>query len=113
LGEIMAASNVQSGTQAATVSTRHQLGTTVTAAGVYQLKVDTNAMATGDSVTLEVEAKTASGSTRRVKERMYLAGVQSTPVIESLPHAEPVEVAFFLTQTAGTGRSFDWAIVAL
>lgn len=103
-------SNAQTGSQTSTVSTRHQLGTTITAAGTYQLQVDCNAMAVGDVVTIEVETKTISGGTARVKERFYLAGVQAAPQIETLPHLEPVEIAFYLTQSAGTGRSFPWAI---
>lgn len=103
-------SNAQTGTQTATVSTRHQLGTTITTAGTYQLQVDCNAMAVGDAVTIEVETKTISGGTARVKERVYLAGAQATSQAETLPHMEPVEIAFYLTQTAGTGRAFPWAI---
>lgn len=103
-------SNAQTGTQTATISTRHQLGTTITTAGTYQLQVDTNAMTVGDLVTIEVETKTISGGTSRVKETVYLAGVQAIKQTETLPHMEPVEISFFLTQTAGTGRAFPWAI---
>ena len=106
-------SNAQTGTQTATVSTRHQLGTTITTAGTYQLQVDCNAMANGDALTLEVETKNISGGTSRVKERIYFADAQAAPQVETLPHMQPVEISFYLTQTAGTGRAFPWAIVSV
>jgi hypothetical protein len=106
-------SNAQTGTQTATISTRHQLGTTVSTAGVYVLKVDTGNMANGDALTLEVESKSISGGTRRVSQRLYFANAQAAPVKELVPEPEVVELAVYLTQTAGTGRAFDWAIVSL
>jgi hypothetical protein len=103
----------QNGSQTATISTRHQLGTTITTAGTYALHVDTSNMAGGDALTLEIEIKTRSGSTRRVTDVASFANVQGSAVKRSVPILVNHEVAFFLTQTAGTGRAFEWEIVAV
>ena len=106
-------SSVQNGSQTATISTRHQLGTTITAAGTYALTVDTSAMVGGDELTLEIEIKARSGATRRVTEVASFAHVQGMPVKRSVPILVTQEVAFFLTQNAGTGRAFEWEIVSV
>lgn len=105
--------SVQNGSQTATIGTRHQLGTTITTAGTYALHVDTSAMVGGDALTLEIEMKTRSGSTRRVTEVANFANVQGSPVKRSVPILITHEVAFFLTQSAGTGRAFEWEIVSV
>lgn len=104
--------SVQNGSQTATISTRHQLGTTITTAGTYALHVDTSAMALGDVLVLEVEMKARSAATRRVTEIATFAHVQGQPVKRSVPIMVAHEVAFFLTQSAGTGRAFEWEIVS-
>lgn len=104
--------SVQNGSQTATVTTRHQLGTTITTAGTYALHVDTSAMALGDVLTLEIEMKARSAATRRVTEVAHFAHVQGQPVKRSVPIMVAHEIAFFLTQAAGTGRAFEWEIVS-
>ena len=106
--------NVQSGTlPALTVGLRTQVGTTVTTAGVYVLKLDASAMANGDALTVEVETKVISGGTRHVTRREYFVNAQAVPNKQFIPEPEATEVAFFVTQSAGTGRPFDWAITSL
>lgn len=103
----------QSGTQAATLTTRHQLGSTITTAGNYILLVDTNAMANGDELLLEIECKALTGSTSRVTESVRYANVQGAPNKRSVPIPVAHEVKFYLTQGSGTGRSYDWSILSL
>lgn len=106
-------SSAQSGSQTATISTRHQLGTTITTAGTYVLVVDTNAMTNGDELLLEIEIKAKSGSTSRVTEVAIFTNVQGQPNKRSVPVPVTDSISFFLTQSAGTGRTFDWNIVGL
>lgn len=104
---------VQNGTQTATLTTRHQLGTTITTAGNYILVVDTNALANGEDLLLEIEIKALTGSTSRVTELAYFSNAQGVPVKRSVPIPVAHSISFFLTQTNGTGRAFDWSILSL
>lgn len=101
-----------SGTQAATISTEHTLAT-ITDISTYVLVVDCNAMAAGDTVKLRAKVKTLSGSTERLAYEETLSDVQASPVFLSVPIPTVHSVKFTLEQTAGTGRSFDWSVVAL
>ncbi len=101
-----------SGTQAATISTEHTLAT-VTAAGTYVLVVDTNAMVLGDVLELRLYLKSLSGSTSRVAYAVSYANIQSDPVKLSIPVPTTHEIKATLKQVAGTGRSFDWELIAL
>lgn len=104
---------VQNGTQTATLTTRHQLGTTITTAGNYALVVDTNALVNGEELLLEIEMKTLTGSTSRVTETARFSHAQAAPVKRSVPIPVAHEIKFYLTQTGGTGRAFDWSILSL
>jgi len=107
----MTASN-SDGSQTAVISTEHTLGT-ITTAGTYQLQVDMNALANGDTVVLRTKLKVrSSGTTRLMYEDSY-SHVQSQLVAVTIPAAATNEVVFTLEQTAGTGRAFPWEIVQL
>lgn len=109
----MSVSSNQSGSQTATISTRHQLGSTITTAGVYVLVVDMNALVLGDTLILEAEIKAKSGSTSRVAYKTRFSHAQSEPNKLSVPIPVSDSVSFFLTQSAGTGRAFDWNILGM
>ena len=103
------ASQITSGTQAATVTTEHSLYSTTTA-GVYELTIDVNAMVAGDELEYYVKEKTLSGSTARTVFFDACSGAQiqtirKTAWISVVHYAE-----FLIKQTAGTGRSFDWSV---
>ncbi len=103
-----------SGTQSATISTEHTLLST-TDAGVYVMEVDTNAMASGDTLELRIKKKVLSGGTVRGGYVVTYSGAQSADDIikVSVPITTDVGADFTLKQTAGTGRSFPWKILAL
>ena len=103
----------QSGSQTATISTEHNLGTEITAAGTYVLVVDTGNMAAGDVLELRIKTKAKSGGTQRQAYAVSYANAQASPNKYSVP--VPVDTSFQATlkQTAGTGRAFDWNILAL
>ena|SRR5437868_4107605 len=103
----------QSGSQAATIGTEHQLGAAITAAGVYALVVDTANMANGDVLELRAKTKCKAGSASRQAFFVTYAHAQADANKYSIPIPADVEVLFTLKQTAGTGRSFDWNILAL
>lgn len=109
----MTVSSNQSGSQTATLTTRHQLGSTITAAGTYVLVVDTNAMVNGDELLLEIETKAKSGSTSRVAYSALYSNVQAEKNKYSVPVPVTDEIKFYLTQGVGTGRAYDWNILAL
>lgn len=109
----MAVTSNQSGSQTATIGTEHSLGAAITAAGVYQLVVDTSALANGDVLELRVKTKAKAGSTSRVEEIITYVNAQTAQNKRSVPYPVDTEIAFTLTQTAGTGRAFDWNILKL
>lgn len=102
---------ITSGTQVATISTKHQLYTTETS-GVYMVLVDTTAMANGDKLELFIDAKYKSGGSSIQTHYATFAHVQSDPGKVSVPVIAPYGATFSLKQTAGTGRSFDWCITS-
>lgn len=109
----MTVTSNQSGSQTAVISTEHTLGSAITAAGVYQLVVDTNAMVNGDVLELRIYTKCKSGSTERVAFYACYANVQGEPNKYSIPVPTDTSFKATLKQTAGTGRAFDWNILAM
>ncbi|MER7131240.1 hypothetical protein [Streptosporangium saharense] len=109
----MALTITASGTQAATVGTEHTL-TTLTGGKNYTLHVDTAAMThgsgTADELELRIKANVLSGGTERIVYYALFAGTQDIPIKISLPVPVPQTATVTLKQTAGTGRSYPWAI---
>ena len=108
----MATSN-QSGTQAATIGTEHQLGNAITTSGTYVLAVDVSSLANGDVLELRAKTKCKTGSASRQAYVATYAHAQTELNKYSVPIPIDVEVVFTLKQTAGAARSFDWNILAL
>ena len=104
---LVAAAN---GTQAATINTEHALSTQTTV-GVYVLRVDCGAMASGDTTVIRLKTKALTGGTSRIEQEVSLTGAQAKPNWCSDPIPVDVEVACTLTQTAGTGRSYPWKLL--
>lgn len=102
-----------SGTQSATVGTEHTL-TTLTGAKTFTLHVDCNAMShgsgTADELELRIKANVLSGGTERIVYMATFVGAQDIPIKVSLPVPIPQTATVTLKQTAGTGRSYPWAI---
>jgi hypothetical protein len=108
----MAVTSVGTGTQTATLDTEHTLDTE-TAAGVYVLVVDMNALAAGDVVILRIKTKYASGGTSRLAYSATYANAQSEPNKYSIPVPVDAEIICTLEQTDGTGRDFPWNLLKL
>ena len=101
-----------SGTQTATVSTEHTLRTTTTS-GTYVLVVNTTAMANGDVTELRIYTKPLSGSTSVVAYVAAYANIQAAIVKYSVHVPCNNECKVTLKQTAGTGRSYEWALLQI
>lgn len=102
-----------SGSLTATAGGTEDALATVTAAGVYQLVVDTAAQTDGDSVTLRVYGKARSSDTERLLYESSFSNVQYMPLKASIAVPTPHWFRATLTQTAGTARAFPWAIYSL
>ncbi len=102
-----------SGSQTATLSTEHDLAT-VTDPGVYTINVDLGAMLAADITTIRIYGKVRSSDTERLMQAPATFG--PIPPTEkfafSVPVVSPHHMRVTLTQTAGTGRAYPWAIYA-
>ncbi len=103
-----------SGTQVATLTTLHTLAT-ITDAGTYLLRVDTAALANGETLELEIHGKVGAGG---ASGRLYLGPfthAQADPIKDSLAvvNAAGRELVFKLRQTGGVSRSFPWEVHSL
>ena len=101
-----------SGSQTATISTKHSLYSSTTPA-VFTFMVDTGDMVMGDVVVLSIDQAYTSGGSRKQTYSVTYAHAQSDPGKVSVPIVSPYSIEFFLQQTAGTGRAFPWVIVAI
>jgi hypothetical protein len=108
----MALAEVAGGDQVATVTTEHTL-TTHTGGKTVVLVVDTNAMVAGDILELRLKTKARSGGTSRLAYYAAFAHVQAAPIKYSVPVPANIECVATLKQTAGTSRTFTWALLSL
>ena len=102
--------SVESGTQTATLSTEHTIGTS-TGIGIYVLVVDTNEMASGDTLTIRMKTKVLSGGTMRLADEVVLTGAQAVPNKYSVPIPSDVEIFCSIEQTTGTVRAYPWKLL--
>lgn len=77
--------------------------------GVFQVFIDTSAMAAGDEYLIQIKEKITSAGTQQVIYSATLEGKQSTPfVAPTLVLMNGWDVT--LDQILGTARSFSWSI---
>lgn len=105
----MAASENTGGSQTASIGTEHTLAT-ITAAGTYQLVVDTNAMVNNDRLELRIYSIPRSGGTERLEMLAVYENVQGEPIKRSIAILSPFSWKATLKQTSGTGRAFPWSV---
>jgi len=104
---------IASGTKTATGSGTEDDLATDTANHTYVLACDLANMAAGDIVTLRLYTKVLSGGTERLAYVATYAHVQGEPAKYSVPVPANVHLRATLTQSAGTGRSVPWSLLAL
>lgn len=109
----MALTNQQEGSQAATVTTEHQLGTEITAGGIFILAVDLVNLVNGDVVELYSKTKVRSSGALQIAYKVVYAHTQKRLNVYSPPIPADVAIDFYLKQTAGTGRTFPWKILGI
>jgi hypothetical protein len=106
-------STLEEGTQTATIGTEHFLGTDPkTTSTVAQVIIDLSNMAAGDVTELRIYRAAKAGATPKVVEVWAAVGAQGRPIFVSPPIIFTANWRVSLKQTAGTGRSYDWSIVA-
>ena len=101
-----------SGTQTATIGTEHSLLIDADAK-VFIFVVNTTNMANADVLELRIKSKVLSTSTIALAFLATFQNVQAEPVKMSVPVAGggfTSGTEFTLKQTAGTGRSYEWAV---
>lgn len=106
------------GTQTATVTTEHTLADT-SAAGTYQLYVSTVNMVAGDSLELRLYLMVLTAGVAGA-ECAYMARFNGAPAADDkVAISVPISTALTdsgavratLKQTAGTSRTFKWALL--
>ncbi len=113
----MAPTVASSGTQTATIATEHVLLTQSTAKTCV-LSVNLSNLVLGDSVTLNIYNKVLTGDTLTPGTTLPEFSATYTHARSEGPVQSPAIVVayqakFTLTQTAGTGRAFDWNVCTL
>lgn len=89
--------------------------TTITDAGVYLLKIDSNPLTAEDEILiLIVKTKVRTGGTIRIEERCVLArGLDTLLIKEDKPRASMYSVEYMLRQEGGTARTIEWEVYQL
>jgi hypothetical protein len=106
------ASQHNSGSQAATVTTEHFLGTDPdTTTGVFQFMVDVSVLARGDSLEIRVYEKiNDTGDTAQVIHTYPINNEQDADLFVSEAFILVIGFRFSIKQTTGTGRTFQWSV---
>lgn len=110
----MAVTENVAGSQTAVISTEHSLAT-VTAAGIYVLRVDLANLVAGDIVELRIKTKTRNATdTERLIHGPAIYGPlpPDAKLADSVPVMATGDFTATLKQTAGTGRAFPWVILS-
>ncbi len=102
-----------SGSQTASISTEHELLST-TDPGTYELHVDLGNYASGDVLMLRIYSKALSGGTERLLEEVPVPNYPPRfKIFRLYAKANVHHYRVTLTQSAGTGRAFPWAVYDL
>jgi hypothetical protein len=105
-----------SGSQTCTISTTHTLVTQAVGTGgkSYVLTLDVNALASGERLLVEIEARArTSDTTRKAQPSALIVGGYDQKVVD-LPFVvrqASNEVVCKITQQNGTGRAIPWALL--
>lgn len=109
----MALSEQASGTQTATLTTEHALGSPITTEGIYCLKVDVNALVDGEDVTLRLKVKVRATGTTRLYREIRFQHAMNNLIRLSAPVPIADELVCTLEQNGSLGVDFPWAVVNL
>ena len=102
----------QSGTTPAlTTGTETQFGANATTNASYVLKVNLANMALGDAVLLRIYTQDIPSGALTLTWSGSFSNIQTCPLVLSLPTPSDISLRATITQTAGTGRTFNWEIL--
>jgi hypothetical protein len=104
--------SVASGTISAVISTEHTLATN-TSGQSFVLVVDTSNMVMGDRIEIRLYTKCKSGGAEQLAYLRAYKHLQGEPIKYSVPVPADVSLRATLTQTAGTGRNYDWSLLSI
>lgn len=103
---------VASGSQVAVINTKHQLHMS-TEAYTVALIVDASGMAIGDVLELFIDIACESAGSHLQAFYVVYAHNQADPAKVSVPIIAPYGFTCHLKQSAGTGRTYKWAVVTM
>ncbi len=109
-------SNQNGTTSALSIGTETTIGSAITTAGTYQLRLNASNLAGGgtpDILELRVYSKVLTGDTKALIDIWTFVGIPVVPIIYTPPYPELYYLEFSLKQTQGTGRTFKYNIVQL
>lgn len=110
----MAISVLASGTQTAVIGTEHTLYS-ATGGKTFMLVINASAMSNGDVVLFRAKQGVLSGVSVFIHQVGTYAHIQTELVKTSIPQvvASDCHIAYSLQQVSGTGRNFDYSVIAL
>ena len=80
----------------------------------YVFRIDTSAMAAGDTAQLLIYTQVLSGGATVIEENVWIdGGANPTPSWLSTPIPVDTTVYFNMNHTAGTSRNFPWKLFSL
>lgn len=107
----MAVTQIASGSTTPSLATDTQLGSDITTAGIYVLRISAANLADGETLILILKDEPRSGDGVEECERVPAARhAQGTPGIRFGPFEIMHTGQFFLRQENGTARAFKWSI---
>lgn len=89
------------------------LASSSAASGTYVLRVDTTNMADGDVLELRAYSKANGSASEVLAWYASIANAQSEILKYSPPIPTADDIKFTLKQTAGTNRTYQWAVLNL
>lgn len=101
-----------SGSTTPTLDTDTQLGSDITAAGIYVLHIDVDNLVDGETLLGIFKSKVRTGDSVKEDERRVLAKHTQGPSVQVRfgPFESPWTCQFFIRQEGGTARAFPWSI---
>ena len=105
----MSWSSIDSGSK--TADGTEQTLSTQTTSGTYVFGIDTANMANGDVIEIRIKTKMRSGDSSQLAYFVSYANAQSELNKYSVAIAVDVEIVVTLKQTAGTNRTYLWALL--
>ena len=106
----MAITENNSGSQLAVITTPYSVPAAITSDGAFSFSIDVSVMADGDVLKIEELKQVNASSTIRATVLAVLSDAQADLVFETDPEVSFHSLQYRFTQTASTGRTFEWSV---